>query len=447
MVTIKIPTKVENLLSHLNSGQFEAYVVGGCVRDSILGREPNDWDICTNATPEEVIATFTDEIFKVIPTGLKHGTLTVVYGDEHFEITTYRIDGEYSDGRRPDKIKFTNSIMEDLSRRDFTINAIAYNPLTGIVDPFDGMKHISLKRIKAVGDPYERYNEDALRMMRAIRFSSQLDFEIDGSTLFKIKDNAHLIMKVSQERIRDELCKILISNNPEVGMSLLALTELLKYILPELDDCIGFKQHNPNHNMCVFDHTLAVIENTPINLKTRLAAMFHDIAKPRTFSIDENGIGHFYNHHMVGMYMTKEILSRLKFDNQMISDVSVLVKEHMSRHKNTSNTVAKKFINRVGKDNINDLFDLMIADTLGSKKPHDYSDVCQLKEMCERSLNEKEPMNLKDLAINGDDLILIGFKPNRQMGQTLNNLMEEVLKNPLINKRDLLLEMARGMIE
>jgi len=244
---IKIPEKVTELLLILESN-YEAFIVGGCVRDSIIGRDPNDWDICTNAKPEEVLELFEKHNFRVIPTGLKHGTVTIVFDDEHYEITTYRIDGNYTDGRHPDVVTFTSSLEDDLSRRDFTINAMAYSASRGLIDPFNGKQHINDKHIVAVGNASERYQEDALRMMRAIRFASQLGFEIKEETLAQISENSSLIKYISWERIRDELNKILVSGDPDSGILLLQLTGLLELIIPELCESVGFNQHNPNHD-------------------------------------------------------------------------------------------------------------------------------------------------------------------------------------------------------
>ncbi|MCY9737513.1 CCA tRNA nucleotidyltransferase [Paenibacillus alvei] len=429
-------------MNTLNEHGFDSYIVGGCVRDSIIGREPKDWDICTNAKPEQVIEMFTKHDFRVVPTGLKHGTVTIVYDEEHFEITTYRTDGAYSDGRRPDTVDFTDSLYEDLRRRDFTMNAMAYNDEAGLIDPYGGMMDLQEKTIVCVGDPNERFREDALRMMRAIRFSSQLGFTLNWRTFCAIMEHENLIKNVSQERIRDELCKILMSDNAREGICDLFYTGLLDFILPELTACVSFEQANPNHSDDVFEHTMSVIKQSPKRLKVRLAALFHDIAKPKTFSLDERGIGHFYNHHMVGMDMTIEIMKRLKFDNKMISDVSLLVKEHMLRVNFPTAKIAKKLINRIGQDNIDDLFELIFADMGTFQLEHDKSGLEELQRLCHEVINEKQPMSLKDLAINGDDLIKAGIKPSREMGAILNNLLDLVIDDPSLNDKEKLMNIV-----
>jgi len=432
---INLPAEVEEIIKTLNNGGFEAYVVGGCVRDSLLGREPKDWDIATNAIPEVVMELFDN----TIPTGLKHGTVTVLISGESFEITTYRTEEGYFDNRHPEVVKFVTSLVEDLARRDFTFNAIAYNPRIGLVDNFGGQIDLKNKEIKCVGSPNKRFGEDALRMIRAIRFASQLGFNIEYSTFEAIKTNKNLIKNISQERIRDELCKILLSDHPKFGLVTLQISGLLEIILPELYDCVDFDQHNEHHDKNVFDHILAVINNIPNNLIIRLVALFHDIGKPQTFSIDENGNGHFYQHHMRSMDIAEEVLKRLKFDNETIGRVSTLVKEHMSRFEHLRTGNIKRFINRVGIENLDLLFELQIADIKGSKPPYDFSEIIKLKEECKRIIDEKQPLTVKDLAINGHDLMALGYKQGKDIGTILTKLLELVIENPELNIKEKLL--------
>ena len=306
---------------------MNAYIVGGSVRDFKIGiSEPKDYDITTNALPEEIIKIFD----KTIPTGIQHGTVTVMINGQGYEVTTYRIDGEYLDNRRPEGVTFVSNLKEDLARRDFTINALAFNEENGLIDYFGGIEDLNSKIIRAVGEPNKRFQEDALRMLRAIRFAARLDFHIEEKTLNGIKTNCNLILNVSNERIRDELCKILISDNPSKALRLLEETKILALILPELQAAVGFNQQNPHHDKDIFEHILAVVENCPAKLNLRVAGLLHDIAKPQCFTIDKEGIGHFYGHDRKGAVLSEQILRRLKFDNESISKISTLVKEHMN---------------------------------------------------------------------------------------------------------------------
>ncbi len=444
---IKLPSYIRNIINVLNIYQYEAYVVGGAVRDALLGKEPKDYDIVTSAKPDKVIDIFEKLNYQVIPTGLKHGTVTVLDEGNPIEITTFRVDGKYSDNRSPDTVTFVETLEEDLSRRDITINAMAYHPDLGIIDYFSGESFLEQKCIKTVGNANERFKEDALRMMRVIRFACQLDFEIERYTFEGIQINAELIKNVSNERVRDELVKILLSDCPTKGIELLQKSGLLQYVLPELNKCVGFDQRNPHHNKDVFKHTLKVLENVPKNINIRLAALLHDIGKPTTFSVGEDGVGHFYSHHLKGYDLTQDILRRLKFDNKTVENVSILVKEHMSRYPHIRKSSIKKLINRIGKNNIDDLINLQIADIIGSIPPYDFKNVIDLKEEIYRVLNEKEPLSIKDLNINGYDLINIGMEPGKQMGEILNKLLEMVLENPDLNTKDILLEEAKRLRE
>ncbi len=434
-----IPESAKYILDVLKNNEHSAYLVGGCVRDSLLGKEPKDYDIATSARPEEVKSLFD----KVIPTGEKHGTVTVMIDKEPFEITTFRKDGNYSDGRRPDGVEFTKTIEEDLSRRDFTINAIAYDG-EKYIDPYSGVNDLQkYKMIRCVGKPEERFTEDALRMLRCVRFSSRLSFEISPLTYHGLWFNSNLIENVSVERIREELCQILLTEKPSYGLGVMERTGLLDYIIPELVDCVGFDQRNPHHDKTVFEHILSVVDDSPMDLNVRLAALFHDIAKPQTFTVDENGKGHFYNHHIVGADVTEDIMKRLKFDNKTIEQVVKLVRYHMDRYAHLRTPKVKKFINRVGIENLDKLFELQIADIRGSKEPHDFSGVLKLKEDVEKVLDEKQPLSLKDLAISGRDLMEIGIQQGKDMGRILNELLEMVLEDEKLNTKEQLLSVVK----
>ena len=438
----KIPKNVLYVLNTLQANNYNSYLVGGCVRDLLLGRQPKDYDITTSALPKQVKTLFPH----VVLTGEKHGTVTVVTNEGNVEVTTMRKDGIYKDNRHPETVEFTNNIVCDLSRRDFTINAIAFSINGNIIDPYNGIKDLKQKIIKTVGNPDERFNEDGLRMMRAIRFACQLGFIIEEGTVFSITVNKYLINNISAERIRDELCKILISNKPSVGIDLLRITGLLDIIIPEIGNMVDFDQHNPNHDKNVYEHTLAVLNEVSNNITVRLAALLHDVGKPETFSLDENGIGHFYGHHMRGYDIAKNILQRLKFDNKTIDIVCVLIKEHMSRYDFLRTSNIKKFINRVGIDNLDSLFELQIADIKGSKPPHDINNVLKLKEEAKRVIEEKQPLTVKDLVINGYDLINLGIKPGRNMGLLLKEMLELVLENHELNNREYLIEYAKKKV-
>jgi len=444
MIKIEIPEKVNRILNRLNCYGYEGYIVGGCVRDSILGREPNDWDICTNCTPEKMLEIFKG--FKVIPTGLKHGTLTVVIDNEHFEVTTFRIDKDYNDGRHPDKVEFTSDLKEDLKRRDFTINAMAYGCNKGLIDFYGGIEDIKNKRIKCVGDPSQRFNEDYLRMLRAVRFSAQLSYNLDMSAFRTIIELSYNIVDISKERIREEINKILLTEEPSKGFRLLYDTGLLKHIIPELVKCVKFEQRNPHHDKDVFEHIMGVLDNTKKDLVLRLAALFHDIAKPQCFSVDENNVGHFYNHHIIGMDITKDILKRLKYDNRTIELVKALVKEHMSKYNGVTPRIIKRLINRVGVDNIERLFELQIADIRDSKKSYDISSIEEAKEMTMIIINERQPLTVKDLEIDGRDLMRLGIPQGKIIGIVLDKLLEKVLDDIDMNKRDLLLTEAKTIM-
>jgi tRNA nucleotidyltransferase (CCA-adding enzyme) len=439
---IELNDDVSYILDTLNKSGFEAFIVGGCVRDSLLKRNLKDWDITTSALPEETIKLFE----KTIPTGIKHGTITVVLNKENYEVTTYRIDGEYSDNRHPDEVVFTRSLKEDLSRRDFTINSLSYNETEGLIDMFNGMEDINNKLIKCVGEPDKRFNEDALRMLRAVRFACQLQFNIEKDTYAAICRNYTLIKNVSSERIRDELNKILMSPVPSRGIRMLQESSLLKYIIPELNESVGFDQRNPHHDKNVFDHIMAVLDNSTESLAVRLGALLHDIGKPRTFTIDKKGIGHFYGHNIVSAEMSEVILKRLRYDNATIKKVLIIITEHMSAYNNMKNKTLKKFINRVGVENLEDLFELQIADSKGHKKDADYSPILKRREDVKKILENGEPFTVSQLKITGDDLIKLGYKPGKEIGFVLKELLEKVMERPELNTRERLLDITRNRL-
>lgn len=442
---INIPDPVNLIIETFYNNGYEAYMVGGCIRDALLSKNPKDYDIATSAPP-----SITESLFeKTIPTGIKHGTITVLINNESFEVTTYRTEGNYKDNRHPEEVSFVTNIKDDLSRRDFTINAFAYNEKEGLKDYFNGIEDLKNKIIRTVGDSNTRFNEDALRMLRAIRFSSQLGFSIEEKTLNAIIRNKSLIKNISLERIRDELSKILLSDNPRNGFLLLKECGILDIIIPELTPSIDFNQRNKYHHEDVFNHSLSVLENTPKDLTLRLAALFHDIGKPECFFLDEKGNGRFFGHNNVSSDITKKILKRLRFDNKTIKNVSLLIKEHMNVLDNPSEAAIKRLINRVSLENINLLFSLQEADIKSLK---DFSIPLNklniMKYMANRIINSKEPLSVKDLSIDGSDLINnLSIKPGKIIGDTLNHLFKLVLENPKLNNKEYLLKEAKEYIK
>lgn len=433
-----IPKDVKIILNSLKNKGYEAYIVGGSVRDSQMGKAlPKDYDITTNALPEEIVKLFS----KTIPTGIKHGTITVMINGNGYEVTTYRIDGEYLDSRRPEDVTFVSSLKEDLARRDFTINALAFNEEEGIIDYFGGMGDLNNKIIRAVGEPSKRFQEDALRMLRAIRFAARLDFHIEEKTLEGIKENCYLILNVSNERIRDELCKMLVCNNAAKALRLLEETKLLGFILPELQETVGFHQQNPHHDKDIFEHILAVVEKCPQQLNLRVAALLHDIAKPQCFTVDKQGVGHFYGHDVKGCILSELILRRLKFDNESISKISLLVKEHMNVLEKPKDVSVKRLINRVGVNLVQELFALQRADALGSCFPEmRLKEIDKVEEKTRFILESKVPLSIKELAISGKDLMSeFSLSPGTEIGDMLKFLLDKVLDNPEINSKEQLL--------
>ena len=444
---INIPNNVQFIIDTFYKNNYEAFMVGGCVRDCLLGLTPKDYDITTSALPN-----ITESLFeKTIPTGIKHGTVTVVLDNENLEVTTYRTEGNYLDNRHPESVKFVSNIKEDLSRRDFTVNALAYNNKEGLIDYFNGIDDIKNKIIKAVGDPNKRFQEDALRMLRAIRFSCQLGFEIDDLTYSAIKENYKLIKNISIERIRDEVCKILISDNPCIGLNLLKDTGILEIILPEIYNLIGYTPLCNNHNRDVFNHTLNVISNTSSNdLILRLSALFHDVGKLNTLKQLPNGHCYFPGHAQEGAIICKPILSRLKFDNTTIDKVSKIIYDHLVLNVNYMPTDGeiKRLLRRVGSENIFTLFELQKADINSLWDPVPFlKKVNYISDRVKLILKNNEPLYIKDLAVTGSDLMThLNIKPGKIIGEILTFLLESVLDDKNLNNKESLLEIAENFL-
>lgn len=434
---ILLPQNVEYIIDTLQQQGHEAYAVGGCIRDSILGRNPEDWDITTSAMPEEV-----KRIFKrTFDTGIEHGTITVLLDKVGYEVTTYRIDGKYEDHRHPKEVAFTRNLREDLLRRDFTINAMAYNAQEGLVDLFGGMQDLKEKKITCVGSALKRFEEDALRILRAVRFAAQLGFVIEEKTKQAIQKMADSLKYISAERIQVELVKMLISPHPEHIESAYQLG-ITKVILPEFDKMMHTEQENPHHQYNVGIHTVHALQNVRADKILRLTLLFHDMGKPETKTIDEKGVAHFKEHAIVSEHLTKDILRRLKFDNDTIKTVSKLVLYHDYRMPPQENTV-RRAMHRIGVD----LFPMYLmvrkADDL-AKSTYLQEEKCkEIEEVEKLYLQIKESgqcVAIKDLAISGNDLLALGIPQGVRIGKLLQGLLEEVLENPEYNKKEILLQ-------
>ena len=435
---LEIPKNAETILNILENAGYEAYVVGGCVRDSILGRTPDDWDITTSAKPEQVKELF----HRTVDTGLQHGTVTVLMEKEGYEVTTYRVDGEYEDGRHPKEVTFTASLEEDLKRRDFTINAMAYNPSRGLVDLFGGMEDIDRKIIRCVGDPLERFTEDALRIMRAVRFSAQLGFTIEDETRKALKVLAPNLKHVSAERIQTELVKLLVSPHPDY-LRVAYEAGIIAEFLPEFDVCMETPQNTPYHCYTVGEHILHSLNYVRADRVLRITMLLHDIGKPVVRKTDENGRDHFKMHGEAGEKMAGQILRRLKFDNDTIYKVTRLVKWHDDRPAGTTKSV-RRAVNRIGEDLFPYYLEVQQADMLAQseyRRAEKQERLDKVKEAYEVIMNEHQCVSLKNLAVTGKDLIQAGYKPGREIGETLNRLLEEVLADPQKNQKEVLLSM------
>ena len=423
------------ILNILNGAGYEAYLVGGCVRDTIMRRSFHDTDITTNALPQQIIEVFRD--FKTIPTGIKHGTVTVISDGIPYEITTYRIDGTYSDSRRPDSVEFTSSLRDDLARRDFTINAIAMDSDGNIIDYFGGTEDIENKIVKCVGNPEMRFSEDALRIMRAIRFSSQLGFRIDPDTATAIHKMKDRLKNISRERIREELDKLICGKN--CVDVLIEYSDVITTIIPEFEKCIGFEQHSPYHKYTVWEHIVrAVGLAPPSNLRLRRALFFHDIAKPVCAKFDDTGRGHFKNHAGAGADMTRDIMKRLRYDGYSIACTVMLIRHHSDKIFNRWD--AKKIMSMIGDELFFELMELKKCDN--SAKNDFVLEENQLFDKIIRAgyeiVDNNECRSLKNLAVNGNDLMKIGLHGS-DIGVTLHNLLNLVIEEKISNEKDILL--------
>ncbi|EFM39368.1 HDIG domain protein [[Eubacterium] yurii subsp. margaretiae ATCC 43715] len=437
---IEIDKKARKVISMLESKGYNAYIVGGCLRDILLGRKSHDIDITTDALPKEIIDVFYDS-YKVVETGAKYGTITVIIDGSPVEITTFRSEQDYIDGRRPENISFEKDIKADLSRRDFTLNAMAYNDKDGFIDLFDGKEDLEDKIIRCVGNPRERFKEDKLRMLRAVRFAATFDFKIEDETFEAIKEFSQDINEISIERINAELSKMLLVQRPSQAIILLKKTGLLKNILPVIDEMYGFSQQNPYHEKDLFFHTMDVLDNVRDDIVLRLAALFHDSGKLYTKTVDENNIGHFYGHSELSFDIARDNLKRLRYSNNIIELVALLCKKHMIDTRNITKKGIRKLISLFGKENIYYLIELQRADSASTTLGGDDT----LKNKVDEVLAEEDVFSLKDMNIDGNDVKNLGYK-GKEIGDILRYLFDKVMENPQFNEKTKLLEIIKREI-
>lgn len=446
---IEIPSGANEIIHTLQNNGYEAFLCGGAVRDSILGRPIHDYDITTSATPNEMMEVFKDK--RIIETGLQHGTITILIDGEGYECTTYRIDGNYLDSRRPDSVAFTRSLEEDLKRRDFTINAMAYNNEAGLIDPFNGMEDIKYHKIRCVGRAEDRFSEDALRILRAIRFASQLGFVVDSDASLNIHKMYKNLENISTERINSEFCKIALSS--EFYIQIVLFREVFSLFIPEIKDMFGFQQNNPYHIYDVWNHTVHAVQayecdcESDLNsrdLITSLAVFFHDIGKPHCYQDSEDGVRHFKGHGKVSADMTDKIMKRLKFDNDTREKVVELVYYHDATFE-VGKKYIKRWLNKIGEEQFRRLLNVRRADIKAQayiEQESRLQKIDNIEYILEEVLQDDECFSLKDLAVNGNDLIEIGYKPGKEIGEVLNNLLDSVISGEYINEKEKLLEIA-----
>ncbi|OGC14005.1 hypothetical protein A3J90_05520 [candidate division WOR-1 bacterium RIFOXYC2_FULL_37_10] len=435
----KIPGSAQHIIKTLKNNGYKAYLVGGSVRDLLLFKSPNEWDITTDAFPQVVSKLFE----KVVPTGIKYGTVTIIIKGETFEVTTFRKDEKYVDGRHPSNVKFTKELKQDLARRDFTINAMAYDPVDNeLVDIFGGQKDLKHKIIKAVGDPVERFSEDGLRPVRACRFAASLGFKIENKTFAAISKTLKIVKKVAAERVCDEIKKLLKTKKPSIGIENMRNSGVLELFIPELVKSAGVKQPEPYHKYDVYWHSLYSCDAAPKeNLIVRLAALFHDIAKPECKEGET-----FYNHEQIGSEVVAKLLRKLKFSNEIIGKVTNLVENHMFNYESSwKDSAVRRFIKRVGLKNIPDLFALRLADCSAMGRKIDNGYLKELKARIDKAIKEENALHVVDLKINGKDVMrALKIKPGPKVGKALNYLLEKVIEDPVLNDKKNLLEMVRS---
>ena len=436
-----LPPYVENCISALEAQGFAAYAVGGCVRDALLGLTPHDYDLCTAATPEQIKAIFAD--YPLVLAGEKHGTVGVVTQGEVVEITTFRREGDYLDNRHPERVDFVTDVTQDLARRDFTVNAMAYSPSRGFADPFGGREDLARKVLRAVGEPAQRFREDSLRILRGVRFAVRFGLETEETTGRAMEELAPLMDNLARERVMDELCKLLPAVQAE---DLVRYAPIVCQVIPELAATVGFQQRNPHHIYDVYTHTAHVVAAVPPQLPLRWAALLHDVGKPDTFTLDDQGLGHFYGHGAQSARMADGILRRLKASNDLRERVVTLVEQHMTRLPADKKQLRRR-LSRLGEEMLLDLLDLQAAD-FGGKGVESQEDQAEVRRLLAEILAEESCLGLKDLAVNGRDLMALGYA-GPEIGRMLQRLLELVLDEQLPNDKAALLaaaERERGTI-
>ncbi|HHT24776.1 MAG TPA: HD domain-containing protein [Clostridiaceae bacterium] len=439
----KIPSQIKQAIRLLNEHGFEAYLVGGSVRDLLCNKKPVDYDLTTSARPEQISQVFAG--FQVIPIGLNFGTVSVIIEQMPVDITTYRIETEYTDFRHPNQVSFAANLNADLARRDFTINAIAFHPDRGLIDPFSGYQDLKNKIIRTVGQPQERFTEDALRILRALRFAASFGFSVEPQTAKSMHQLGYLLSNISHERIQNEFREIMLS--PDLSSILFDFRDVFAIFIPQLTATFDFLQHNPYHEYDVFRHTIEVICNTPPELDVRLAALYHDIGKPATFSMDSDGIGHFYQHPKISAKIARNNMQELKFEKKLIDTVETLVLYHDSPLE-SDQIILKRCLRKFGPDILNKLITLKKADIAGKSKAIQFEQINYLNQvslLLGKIIKSKPALQITDLEIDGYDVMALGLK-GPQIGQALNQIFDLVLTEKLENKRESLLKALKNMI-
>lgn len=440
-MTMDMPKNVDTAINLLQSAGFEAYAVGGCVRDSLLGKIPNDWDITTSAKPEDMKSVFAD--FHCIDTGIKHGTVTVVIDGEPLEITTFRLDGEYEDNRHPKSVTFTSNLGADLGRRDFTVNAMAYSKMTGTVDLFGGQNDLKNKIIRCVGDPDRRFNEDALRILRALRFASALNFEIEEKTAQSLLKNCALLGNISEERIAKELLKLVCGKGAK--RILTDFAPVLFEILPELQPMYKNSHDNPHHCYDIYEHTLIAVESIDPEPTLRFAMLLHDCGKPAVKKFDENGVAHFYGHQRISAEISAQILARLKVSNKFRDEILFLVSNHDRWELYENTEKMPRYLSKFGLDGVLKLLKVMRADVLAQSPEYRYrlDQIADAEEIAKNLAAQKPCLSLSELQINGRTLMDIGIPQGRKLGAVLAQLLDEVIDGVTKNTQEALTTRAR----
>lgn len=439
---MNIPKGPRAILHALTERHHEAFVVGGCVRDTLLGRIPGDWDICTSALPEEVQSIFP----KTVATGIAHGTVTVLLEGVGYEVTTFRSDGAYANHRKPEQVTFVSSLEEDLLRRDFTVNAMAMDKTGKLYDPYGGQKDLARKLLRAVGDPDRRFEEDALRILRGLRFGAQLGFSLEEETARAMERRAELLNSISGERVYQELCKLIMG--PYRKQILLNYPHILAVVLPEIKAAVGFSQHNPHHHLSVWEHTVETVEAAPEDLMVRWAMLLHDLGKPETFSLDEKGVGHFYDHAEKSAVMAEDIFRRFHSDNLTRQRVGKLVAHHGDMLPRSKKTM-RRMLSKWTEEELTQLLAVKRADVMGLHPDFRQEALASLREseqLLRQTLEEQPCVSVKALAISGAELLALGAEKGPRVGALLQSLLEDVMEERTENTRQALLDRAKTLL-